>query len=457
MACPNSPRSPGLLTDRGVVKADDKLTDAEAEKSAAEAYVYGYPLVLMDVSRQVMTAVAQPNPTAAPINQFNVSREFPDATFTNVVSPNADTLYSFSWLDLKKEPLVLSLPDTGDRYYLMQMLDGWTNVFASPGTRTTGNRKGDYAITGPAYSGQLPEGLKEIRSPTGLVWIIGRTQTNGKADYTAVRALKAHYKLTPLSSWGKDYTPPELPVGKVDQTSPVEQVQRMDAATFFGRLAALLKDNPPAEADRPMVEKLSRLGITAGKFDPRNAKALDRGAAAGWQMILAESKKPHGKVVNGWDVMGNIGRYGTNYRFRAVVALVGLGANLPEDAIYPHAKVDSDGKPLSGANRYVVHFPKGQLPPVNAFWSLTMYNARQAFSLDNPVDRYAIGDRDRLKFNEDGSLTLYVQNEPPAKDKGSNWLPAPKDAFNLFMRLYWPKKEILDGSWKPPAVAKVVE
>ncbi len=230
----------------------------------------------------------------------------------------------------------------------------------------------------------------------------------------------------------------------------------MDAATFFGRLADLLKDNPPAEADKPMVEKLARLGIAPGRFEPRNAKALERGAAAGWQMILAEARKPQGKVVNGWDVMGNIGRYGTNYPFRAVVALVGLGANLPEDAVYPHAKVDSDGKPLTGANRYVVHFPKGQLPPVGAFWSLTMYNAKQAF-VDNPIDRYAIGDRDKLKFNEDGSLTLYVQHESPGKEKESNWLPAPKDSFNLFMRLYWPKKEILDGSWKPPAVTKVVE
>ena len=195
-------------------RADDRLTDAEAEKSAAEAYVYGYPLVLMDVSRQVMTAVAKPTTTAAPLNQFNDSMEFPDPTFTDVVSPNADTLYSFAWLDIAKEPIVLSLPDTGDRYYLMQMLDAWTDVFASPGTRTTGNRKGDYAITGPAFTGKLREGLKEIKSPTGLVWIIGRTQTNGKADYAAVRALKARYKLTPLSSWGKDYTPPEVPVGE---------------------------------------------------------------------------------------------------------------------------------------------------------------------------------------------------------------------------------------------------
>ena len=377
----------------------------------------------------------------------------------------ADAPDKFAWLDLTKEPLVLSLPDTGDRYYLMQMLDAWTNVFASPGTRTTGNHKGDHAIVGPNYSGRLPEGLKEIKSPTSFVWVIGRTQTNGKADCAAVRSLKAQYKLIPLSAWGTDYVAPsEVPVDpKVDvRMPPVETVAKMDAAAFFGRLAALLQDNPPAEADKPMVEKLARIGITPGRsFDPSKldtavAKGLERGAVAGREMIFAETKKPQGKVANGWDVMDNLGRFGTNYLFRSVVALVGLGANLPEDAIYPRATADIDGKPLTGANRYVIQFPKGQLPPVKAFWSITMYNSKQFF-VDNPIDRYAIGDRDKLRFNDDGSLTLYIQHASPGKDLESNWLPAPKDAFNLLMRLYWPKAEIIDGTWKPPAVKKVAD
>jgi hypothetical protein len=452
-----------ILANSAAADAPGKIAEAEAAKVAAEAYVYGYPLVLMDVSRQVMTAVPKPTTTAAPINQFNDSKEFPDATFTSVVSPNADTLYSFAWLDLSKEPLVLSLPDTGDRYYLMQMLDGWTNVFASPGTRTTGNKKGEYAIVGPNFAGKLPDGVKEIKSPTSLVWIIGRTQTNGKSDFAAVCALKAQYKLTPLSARGKDYTPPaDAPVDpKVDaKTPPVEQVAKMDAAAFYGRLADLLRDNPPAAADKEMVENLAKIGIVPGKsFDPAKldravVTGLERGAVAGRGSIFAEAKKPQGKVVNGWDMMMDIGQYGTKYQFRAVVALVGLGANLPEDAIYPHAKVDADGKPLTGTNRYTIHFPKGQLPPVDAFWSITLYNAKQFF-VDNPIDRYAIGDRDKLKFGDDGSLTLYVQNESPGKDRESNWLPAPKDSFNLFMRLYWPKKAIIDGTWKPPAIVKV--
>jgi hypothetical protein len=451
------------LVAKAAADPPGKLTEVEAASLAADAYVYGYPLVLMDLSRQVMTAVPKPTTISAPINQFNDSKEFPDATFTHVVSPNADTLYSFSWLDLSKEPLVLSLPDTGDRYYLMQMLDGWTNVFASPGTRTTGNKKGDYAIIGPNFTGTLPDGVKEIKSPTSLVWIIGRTQTNGKSDFAAVCALKAQYKLTPLSAWGKPYTPPsDVTVDpKIDvKTPPVEQVAKMEAGAFFSRLADLLKDNPPAAADKEMVEHLAKIGIVPGqpfvlaKLDESLAKGLERGAAAGRNSIVSEAKRPQGKVVNGWDMMMDIGRYGTNYPFRAVVALVGLGANLPEDAIYPHAKSDSDGRPLSGANRYTIHFAKGQLPQVGAFWSITMYNSKQFF-VDNPIDRYAIGDRDKLKFNEDGSLTLYFQNDSPGKDWESNWLPAPKDSFNLFMRLYWPKKAILDGAWNPPAVKRV--
>ena len=203
-----------LHSNLGRAETAGKLAEDETAERAAEAYVYAYPLVLMDASRQVMTAVAKPTATAAPINQFNVSHGFPDATFTSVVSPNADTLYSFAWLDLAHEPIVLRLPDTGDRYYLIQMLDGWTNVFASPGTRTTGNHEGNYAIVGPRFTGKLPAELKVIKSPTSLVWIIGRTQTNGKGDYAAVRALKSQYKLIPLSAWGSGLHAPVARAGE---------------------------------------------------------------------------------------------------------------------------------------------------------------------------------------------------------------------------------------------------
>ncbi|HEU0179605.1 MAG TPA: DUF1254 domain-containing protein [Blastocatellia bacterium] len=445
------------------MKPKQIVSAGEASEIADEAYVFGYPLVLMDVTRRVMTAVPKAGAHKAPVNQFLHIREFPDYTMTDVVSPNADTLYSTAWLDLTKEPIILSVPDTGKRYYLMEMLDAWTNVFASPGTRTTGNSRGDFAIVGPQWKGKLPTNVKEIKSPTNMAWLIGRTRTNGKEDYAAVRAIQDQYKLTPLGAWGKDYNPPDnAPVAPgIDvKTPPVEQVAKMDAATFFARLNTLMKDNPPADADASALNNFNAIGVAPGtpfdlkNLDPTVAKSVDGSVKTAQAKISAEAKKPHGKKVNGWDVMTNLGRYGTDYLFRSVVALVGLGANLPEDAIYPRATEDTDGQPLNGANRYLVHFPDGQLPPVNAFWSLTMYTSKQFFA-QNPINRYAIGDRDKLKFNDDGSLTISIQRESPGKEKESNWLPAPKDSFNVFMRLYWPKKEIVDGVWKPPGVERV--
>jgi hypothetical protein len=445
------------MKPKQIVSAD------EASEIAVEAYVFGYPLVLMDVTHQVMTAVPSAGAHKAPVNQFIHIREFPDYTMTDVVSPNADTLYSTAWLDLTNEPIILSVPDVGKRYYLMEMLDAWTNVFASPGTRTTGNGRGDFAIVGPQWKGKAPADVKEIKSPTNMVWVIGRTQTNGKEDYAAVRAIQDQYKLTLLGAWGKDYKPPDnAPVAPgIDvKTPPVEQVAKMDAATFFARLNTLMKDNPPAAADASALNSLTAIGVAPGtpfdlkSLDPAVAKSVEGSVKAAQAKVAAEARKPHGKKVNGWDVMTNLGRYGTDYLFRSVVALVGLGANLPEDAIYPRATEDTDGQPLNGANCYLVHFPQAQLPPVNAFWSLTMYNSKQFF-VQNPINRYAIGDRDKLKFNDDGSLTISIQHESPGKDKESNWLPAPADSFNMFMRLYWPKKEIVDGVWKMPGVERV--
>ncbi len=445
-------------------KAPAQLGEDQAAKVAEDAYVFGYPLVLMDVTEKLSTAVAKPEGTKAPINQFAHVRAFPDATYTDIVSPNADTLYSLAWLDVTKEPIVLSLPEMGKRFYLMQIMDGWTNVFANPGTRTTGGGKGEFAIVGPQWTGKLPNSVKELRSPTNTVWICGRTQTDGKEDYPAVRAIQDQYKLIPLSVWGKDYTPPgDMPVAEgVDAKTPgPKQVTKMDAATFFVRLNTLMKDNPPADADADAMKRFTAISVAPGKpfdpakLDPTVAKGIERGARAAQEKIVAEAKKPFGKVVNNWSIMTDrIGRYGTDYLFRSVIALVGLGTNLPEDATYPLARVDAEGKPLTGANRYMIRFAKGQLPPVGAFWSVTMYNSKQNF-VDNPINRYAIGDRDKLKFDDDGSLTLYIQPESPGQDRESNWLPAPKDEFNLVMRLYWPKKEILDGTWKPPAVERV--
>jgi hypothetical protein len=431
----------------------------------AFADVFGYPLVLMDVTRQVMTAVPKVDDKRlkAPVNQFAHVREFPDASFRDVRSPNADTLYSLAFLDLKAEPMILSVPGTGERYYLMQLCDAWTNVFAAPGTRTTGNGKRSFAITGPSWTGTLPRGVDEIRSPTNMVWVIGRTQTNGKADYPAVHAVQDQYKVTPLSAWGKDYEPPEqlpVPPGVDMATTPVEQVAKMDATTFFNRLNLLMKDNPPSAADAEAMKRLAKLGIEPGKafgpgrVDPAVLESAEQGADEGLRQITAEMKKRRGQIINGWQVMFDVGRYGTDYLWRGTVAMIGIGANLPEDAVYPRAITDRTGEPLTGTSRYLIHFPKGALPPVGAFWSITMYDDEQFF-VDNPIDRYAIGDQDALHFNVDGSLTLYVESDSPGKDKESNWLPAARGSFNLLMRLYHPKEEILQCKWQIPPVQRI--
>jgi len=444
--------------------SDDAEREEQAFKAGVEAYVYGYPLVLMDVTKRVMTNVPLPIQMAAPVNQFAHVPSFPDPAFKNVVSPNADTLYSVAWLDVSKEPIVLHVPNTNGRYYLMPMLDAWTNVFASPGKRTTGTGEGNFAVVGPGWQGTLPDGVKEIKAPTAMVWIIGRTQTNGKPDYEAVHAIQRQYTLTPLSSFGKPYTPPsDVSVDpKVDmKTPPVKQVEEMDLATFFGSITRLMKDNPPASADAPLVERLASIGVVPGKefnigtLDSATKKGLERAFVAARQKNMSPATGSSGPTENGWQVhRTGMGSYGTDYPRRAFIALVGLGANLPQDAIYPMTKVDGDGNPLTGANRYVIHFDKGQTPPANAFWSVTMYDMQQFF-VANPIDRYAIGDRDKLKFNEDGSLDLFIQHVSPGPEREPNWLPAPEGEFNLIMRLYWPKESMLDGSCKIPPVSRV--
>ena len=435
------------------------LTAEQATVIGVDAYVYGYPLVTMDMTRRVMTNAAEPKDNHAPMGQFFNAPTYPDAAFRDVTAPNADTLYSAAWLDLSKEPYVLGIPDEGDRYYLMPMLDGWTDVFQVPGKRTTGDKAQTYAITGPGWKGTLPAGVKQLKSPTDMVWILGRTYCTGTPeDYEAVHKVQAQLKLVPLSAWGKSYTPPKGTVDpSVDMKTPVrDQVNAMDAGAFFNRLAELMKQNPPAAADAPMVARMAKLGVVPGKpfdaskLDPAVAQALQGVSKAGVVKITAHFKTA-GKDVNGWVFTTKTGLYGTDYLQRALLTAIGLGANLPQDAIYPTAELDLAGKPLDGANQYVIHIPKGQMPPVRGFWSLTMYDAAYFF-VANPLNRYTLSQRDKLKANGDGSVDLYVQKGSPGPDKDSNWLPAPAGEFVLMFRFYWPEEAIINGTWKPPGV-----
>ena len=445
-----------------VASAPQPLNPLEAEAIATLGYIYGYPLVLMDVSRAVSTA---------PANQFNHRSEFPDDKFTDVVSPNVDTLYSTAWLDLGKEPIVLAVPDLGRRYYTMQLLDAWSNVIASPGSRTTGNGKGAFAIVGPGWRGDLPSSVEAIQAPTNMVWIIGRTYTAGKKDYDAVHAIQRQYQLLPLGAWAKSSdakaTAPSAPTApatvvapRSDAAPPVVQIDKLGAGPFFARLAPLMKANPPTANDEPIVNRLGRLGIMPGvafdlaRLPPSIVDAIEGGVAAARARLHGTTMAALGKPVNGWRIQLDLGRYGTNYELRAGVALTGLGANLAEDAVYPGTDVDATGQPLSGDNRYRLRFPPGELPPVKAFWSVTMYNDKH-FLAANPIGRYALGDRDPIRAEPDGTLEILIQHDDPGPERRSNWLPAPAGAFNLVMRLYHPKAAVLDGQWTPPAVVHV--
>lgn len=443
--------------------ADEPVGEKEARDVAVDAYIYFYPLVTMDVTRRQSTNVeAGGTPGHGPMNSFVHLRAFPDANFRDVVRPNFDTLYSSAWLDLTGGPVVVSAPDTGGRYYLLPMLDMWSDVFAVPGKRTTGTKAGRFALVPPGWRGEIPAGAERIDAPTSYVWVIGRTQTNGPKDYEAVHKIQDGYAVAPPSR--PDRAPRRVAAGTgpaLDmKASPLAQVNKMPGPAYFRYAAELMKANPPHVVDQPIVARMRRIGLKAGEsfdpeaLDPVVRRALEAAPAAG--LAAMNRKLPTlARVVDGWQMnTDTMGVYGTYYLKRAIVAMVGLGANLPEDAVYPLCIVDADGRPLNGDHGYVLHFSKDDLPPVDAFWSLTMYDAA-GFQAPNSLNRFAIGDRDKLTYNADGSLDLYIRHENPGPDKTANWLPAPKGPLGLTMRLYGPKAEALDGRWNPPAVKRV--
>jgi hypothetical protein len=448
---PSAAKSPGL---------------EEAVSTATDAYIYGYPLVTMDMTRKFITNYATVQGSRGPMGQIVKFRTYPAVDDHAVTAPNADTLYTTAFLNVSNEPWVFSIPDMGDRYYLMPMLDGWTDVFQVPGKRTTGGKAQKYAITGPGWSGTLPTGVTEYKSPTGIVWILGRIYCTGTPDdYAKVHALQDKFSLVPLSSYGKPYTP--LP-GEVDnnldmKTAVRDQVDRLEVTDYFNYLAKLMKTNPPTAEDAPMVAKMAKIGLVPGQdLDPSKLGAFDKEAIKAvpklGQVKIMEYFKKSAEPINGWVVLTkDVGQYGTDYLQRALVTAIGLGANRPQDAIYPTSEKDADGKEYDGNKNYVMHFDKGQMPPVDGFWSLTMYDA-SFFFVPNPLKRYTLSQRNKFVTNADGSVDLYLQADSPGKAKEANWLPAPKAKFIPMLRLYWPKEtppSILDGTWKPPAIKQV--
>ena len=454
-------------------QAQSAVTEEEAHAIGVNAYLYFYPLISFDVTRLYSTNIEPDKvPLKAPMNTFASAAAYPSADNKFVVRVNFDTLYSIAYLDLTKEPMVVSSPDTNGRYFLLPMLDAWTDVFASPGWRTTGTQAQTFLIAPQGWRPdlrdraieefKLPKDTQRIDAPTPYMVIIGRTKTDGPPDYDAVHKIQAGYTVTPLSQWGK---PPQPVTVKVDpsvdmKTPPKIQVDTMPAGRYFAYAAELLKVNPPHITDQPMIAQLKKIGIQPGKSfdfdkaDPAIQKALVSAREDAQQLM--EWKIPTiARVANGWSMnTDTMGVYGNYYLKRAIVAQVGLGANLPEDAIYPLNLGDETGKPLDGANKYTLHFAKASLPPVNAFWSVTLYDS-EGYQVANSLNRFAVSSWMPFKYNGDGSLDLYFQNDNPGNNREANWLPSPKGPFNLTMRLYAPKSDALTGKWNPPPVTKI--
>ncbi|UFS58167.1 DUF1254 domain-containing protein [Subtercola endophyticus] len=424
-----------------------------------EAYTFLYSLVTMEVTRLQSTNVAERTGAAkGPANTFVHIREFPSADFRSVVRPNFDTLYSSGWLDLTNGPQIVHAPGTNDRYYMLPMLDMWTDVFANPGKRTTGTAAADFLVAGPGWAGEVPDGMTLIQAPTPHVWIIGRTQTNGPGDYTAVHAVQDGLTIRALDP--ASVVEPTVDPSVDMTTEPLKLVNSLSAVEFFGWAAKILAVNPPHATDFSVMARIARLGIVPGQpFDASGFSAdqlaeFEAGAKAAQQEFMLTLPKL-GTHANGWtSYLDTMGVYGNFYLKRSIVTLVGLGANPVEDAIYPLLISDSDGNKLLGENSYVIHFDVKDLPPVFAFWSITMYD-EEGYQVANELDRFAIGDRDALTYNPDGSLDIYLQHTNPGSNLESNWLPTSESgALGITMRLYGPKAEAISGIWTPPVVMK---
>jgi hypothetical protein len=462
-----------LILSCGIAHAQSAATSAPVPASewrenyaytlGVQAYVYGFPWVYLPTLRYLwVTQPMDPRMTPyAPVNHFWNGRFLADATYRNGGSPNNDTLYSIAWVDVTREPMVLSVPDMGDRYYTFEIASLDSDNFAYVGKRTTGSGPGNFAIVGPDWKGKLPKGVVALDpSRTPWVLIIGRTLVDNAADVLVVNKLQDQYRLTPLSMWGKpDATlPASRDVWKPfdPKTDPLAQWKTMNRA---------MTENPPVSRDALLIKTFATIGVGPGqdvdKMDEATKRGLVRAAVDGRTLLQgAISSGELGKRINYWNFPPrDFGRAGTvdDFLLRgALQCLGGIIANDPEEAVYANTALDSDGTTLDGSKNYVLHFASNQLPKVKAFWSITMYSPDYNL-VDNPINRYSIGDRTPgVKRDADGGLTVYIQATSPAKDKESNWLPSTKSGpFLLILRTYMPEQEILEQTWQIPGVAAV--
>ena len=436
------------------------LTGAEIQRIAEDIYIFGYPLVLMEVTKWTDTATSHPTLHRAPLNRFVHEAFLPRPHDKHAVHANADCLSSSAWLDLGKEPIVLSIPGN-ERYHLLSFFSGWYEIFETFSPRNSGIEGGLLGFVTPDWSGKLPAGMKAIAAPTETVWIHGLFEVRGAEDVKLVNGLQNQLRLLPFSDWD---SPPALQgvpfrMDVNQKAPPREQVERLDPRGFYTRLSRLMKRNPAKTSDTEIIAQSIRIGFVpsedfAFEMLPRETiQAMQLAVAAAQVRIANAQKESHGKTVNNWSLHTHPPGARTTYLERAAAARSGVAAALAEDILCFHTNVDQTGEPLKGGNRYAINFRSDLTPPVNAFWSITLYDSRQQL-VPNSILRNSIGDRDRLRLNADNSLSIHIQHDWPGEAKDSNWLPSPKDGFNLVLRMYWPKRDAIVGIWRPPAVTR---
>ena len=450
----------GTLTFTSAAEAD--ITPTEARAIAKEAYIYGFPMVdSYRIQHEYFVDRTSPQ-FKGPRNQIvNVPRVYTPAD-TAIQTPNSDTPYSFVGMDLRAEPLVLTVPVIEkSRYFSVQLIDAYTFNFAYIGSRATGNDGGSFLVAGPHWKGEVPKGVtKVIRSETEFVFALYRTQLFNPGDIDNVKKVQAGYKVQTLSAFLGTPAPKSAP--RIDFIKPLTPAEEKRSLKFFNILSFVLQFCPTDPSETELMARFAKIGVGAGKtmdaskLSPEMAKAIGEGIADAWGAFGGFVKEAEaGKVTSG-DIFGTREYLKNNYLYRMGAAVLGIYGNSKQEAMYPFYAVDEAKQKLTGASRYTLRFAPGQLPPVNAFWSLTMYELPKSLLVANPINRYLINSPmlPQLQRDADGGLTLFIQNESPGKDKEANWLPAPKGPFSVYMRLYWPKEEALEGKWTAPPMKR---
>lgn len=439
------------------------MTNEEKEQLLEDAYIYTLPLMMMDATAVKMTNTVTATENQAPHNQLCHAEKLADADFKNVVTPNVDTIYSQMILDLSEDAVILELPKT-DRFCTAQLLDAYTNCVTIIDASEFESERETYIFTGVDFQGEIPEGMTQVQYPTSFGWMIIRTICYNEADEAAVHAIQSQMKAYTLSQYnaGKTDEQPQGTYLEENNFIPSDYVLHLPMKEYFDKANALMAENPPTEADAPMMEQLAKINVGPGlTFDPsvfgENAQELWINLVSNIADTTMQQSMRFFTKNGNWSYMGKpIAEFGTEYDYRAFISIFGLGANPVSVAVYPKADTDAEGNVLTGENRYVLHFEKDQLPPVdgNGFWSVTAYDSDN-FLIDNEIDRYCINNRSDVVYNEDGSLDIYIQAEKPEENQ-SNWLPVASDGeFHLILRIYMPDESVVNNQWPTPVISKI--